>query len=165
MGSKKNWREVIGHYWRPVGYEWKRTSGWISAKLPFSTFLRAFSGCAKIGWHWQLRWLYWGTGSCPGPDMAHKARSLQKENPAGCTRWSDGRPYWRTMSHIWEETTSWRSTYDGWAAESVVFHLFLTSRLAGSFRVFGFVFFWVGWVCLGVCLLVASSLKFPRSFA
>ena len=26
-------------------------------------------------------------------------------------------------------------------------------------------FFWVGWVCLGVCLLVASFLKFPRSFA
>ena len=46
-----------------------------------------------------------------------------------------------------------------------MFHLFLTSRLAGSFRVFGFVFFWVGWVCLGVCLLVASFLKFPRSFA
>lgn len=66
----------------------------------------------------------------------------------------------RSLRHLQEGATSWRSTYESWVALSVEFHLVLTHRYSWEFPPRVFLFFFV----VFVWLLVAFDFKLSQAF-
>ena len=92
--------------------QWEQTKEWFlqCKTCPFPPFLGLSLQMQRLDDIDRVA-MYRKKGSCPGEDLAYKARGQQEENSAECSRRSDGRPYLRILSHLQEGTTCWRSTF------------------------------------------------------